>query len=55
MGSARISTQSWNDLWDPAGLPLEGYRLVAKEIEKRVTRLSKTLKGKQAKAMATAR
>lgn len=43
---ARI--EEWNDLWDPAGLPLQGYKMVATEIEKRVNRLAKVLKGKQA-------
>lgn len=43
---ARI--EEWNDLWDPTGLPLQGYKMVAAEIEKRVNRLAKVLKGKQA-------
>ncbi len=47
---ARI--EEWNDLWDPAGLPLQGYKMVAAEIEKRVNRLAKVLKGKQAAAAA---
>lgn len=45
---ARI--EEWNDLWDPAGLPLQGYKMVASEIEKRVNRLAKVLHGKQAAA-----
>lgn len=45
---ARI--EEWNDLWDPAGLPLQGYKMVAAEIEKRVNRLAKVLHGKQAAA-----
>ena len=45
---ARI--EEWNDVWDPTGLPLEGHRLVAAELEKRIGRLAKVLKGKQAKA-----
>lgn len=45
---ARI--EEWNDVWDPTGLPLEGHRLVAAELEKRIGRLAKHLKGKQAKA-----
>lgn len=45
---ARI--EEWNDLWDPAGLPLQGYKMVATEIEKRVNRLAKVLHGKQAAA-----
>ena len=56
---ARI--EEWNDLWDPAGLPLQGYKMVAAEIEKRVNRLAKVLHGKAAaqaqakgKAKATA-
>lgn len=43
---ARI--EEWPDIWDPRGLPLEGYRLVANELEKRIGRLAKQLKGKQA-------
>lgn len=43
---ARI--EDWPDIWDPTGLPLEGYRLVATELEKRIARLAKHLKGKQA-------
>lgn len=42
---ARI--EDWPDIWDPTGLPLEGYRLVATELEKRIARLAKHLKGKQ--------
>lgn len=42
---ARI--EDW-ETWDPTGLPLEGYRLVSNELEKRVARLAKILKGKQA-------
>lgn len=49
---ARI--EEWNDVWDPTGLPLEGHRLVASELEKRIGRLAKHLKGKQAKAQAVA-
>ena len=45
---ARI--EEWNDLWDPAGLPLQGYKMVAAEIEKRVNRMAKVLHGKQAAA-----
>ena len=45
---ARI--EEWNDVWDPTGLPLEGHRLVAAELEKRIGRLAKVLKGKQAKS-----
>lgn len=44
---ARI--EEW-DVWDPVGLPLEGHRLVAGELEKRVARLAKVLKGNQGKA-----
>lgn len=44
---ARI--EEW-DVWDPTGLPLEGHRLVANELEKRVARLAKILKGNQGKA-----
>lgn len=43
---ARI--EEWNDLWDPAGLPLQGYKMVAAEVEKRVNRLAKLLHGKAA-------
>lgn len=43
---ARI--EEWPDIWDPQGLPLEGYRLIANELEKRIGRLAKQLKGKQA-------
>lgn len=46
---ARI--EDW-EVWDPVGLPLEGYRLVSAELEKRVARLAKTLKGKQATKVA---
>lgn len=49
---ARI--EDWPDIWDPAGLPLEGYRLVAAELERRIGRLAKHLKGKQAAQTAPA-
>ena len=46
--------EDW-EVWDPAGLPLEGYRLVANELEKRVARLAKVLHGKQAAKDAAAK
>lgn len=48
---ARI--EDW-EVWDPTGLPLEGYRLVANELEKRVARLAKVLKGSQGAKAAKA-
>ena len=39
--------EEWEVL-NPAGLPLEGYRLVRGDVEKRVKRLAKILHGKQA-------
>lgn len=49
---ARI--EEWEVL-NPAGLPLEGYRLVRDDVEKRVKRLAKILHGKQAAQDARAR
>ena len=49
---ARI--EEWEVL-NPAGLPLEGYRLVRGDVEKRVKRLAKILHGKQAQADAKAK
>ncbi len=39
--------EEWEVL-NPAGLPLEGYRLVRDDVDKRVKRLARLLKGKQA-------
>jgi arsenate reductase len=39
--------EEWEVL-NPAGLPLEGYRLVRDDVEKRVKRMARMLKGKQA-------
>jgi arsenate reductase len=39
--------EEWEVL-NPAGLPLEGYRLVRDDVERRVKRLARMLKGKQA-------
>jgi arsenate reductase (thioredoxin) len=46
--------EEWEVL-NPAGLPLEGYRLVRDDVEKRVKRLAKLLLGKQAAQDAAAR
>lgn len=46
--------EEWEVL-NPAGLPLEGYRLVRDDVEKRVKRLAKMLHGKQAAQDAAAR
>lgn len=39
--------EEWEVL-NPAGLPLEGYRLVRDDVEKRVARMARLLKGRQA-------
>lgn len=49
---ARI--EEWEVL-NPAGLPLEGYRLVRDDVERRVQRLAKILHGKQAAQDAKAK
>lgn len=46
--------EEWEVL-NPAGLPLEGYRLVRDDVEKRVKRLAKILYGKQAAQEARAK
>jgi arsenate reductase (thioredoxin) len=46
--------EEWEVL-NPAGLPLEGYRLVRDDVEKRVKRLAKILHGKQQAQEARAR
>lgn len=46
--------EEWEVL-NPAGLPLEGYRLVRDDVEKRVKRLAKILHGKQAQQDAKAK
>jgi arsenate reductase len=47
--------EEWEVL-NPAGLPLEGYRLVRDDVEKRVKRMARLLKGRQAgEAPAVAR
>lgn len=46
--------EEWEVL-NPAGLPLEGYRLVRDDVEKRVKRLAKILHGKQQAAEARAK
>jgi arsenate reductase len=46
--------EEWEVL-NPAGLPLEGYRLVRDDVEKRVKRLAKILHGKQAAQEARAK
>jgi arsenate reductase len=46
--------EEWEVL-NPAGLPLEGYRLVRDDTEKRVKRLAKILYGKQAAQEAKAK
>jgi arsenate reductase (thioredoxin) len=45
--------EEW-EILNPAGLPLEGYRLVRDDVEKRVKRLAKILHGKQAQKDAAA-
>lgn len=49
-----VRIEEWEVL-NPAGLPLEGYRLVRDDVEKRVKRLAKMLHGKQAQQDAKAR
>lgn len=48
-----VRIEEWEVL-NPAGLPLEGYRLVRDDVEKRVKRLAKILHGKQAQKDAKA-
>jgi arsenate reductase len=49
-----IRIEEWEVL-NPSGLPLEGYRLVRDDVEKRVKRLAKILFGKQQAAEAKAK
>lgn len=49
-----VRVEEWEVL-NPAGLPLEGYRLVRDDVEKRVKRLAKILHGKQAAQDARAK
>jgi protein-tyrosine-phosphatase len=49
-----VRIEEWEVL-NPAGLPLEGYRLVRDDVEKRVKRLAKILFGKQAEKDAKAK
>lgn len=49
-----VRIEEWEVL-NPAGLPLEGYRLVRDDVEKRVKRLARMLHGKQAQQDAKAR
>ena len=49
-----VRIEEWEVL-NPAGLPLEGYRLVRDDVEKRVKRLAKMLYGKQAAQDARAK
>jgi arsenate reductase (thioredoxin) len=49
-----VRIEEWEVL-NPAGLPLEGYRLVRDDVEKRVKRLAKILHGKQAAQDAKAK
>jgi len=48
-----VRIEEWEVL-NPAGLPLEGYRLVRDDVEKRTNRLAKILFGKQAEKDAKA-
>jgi arsenate reductase (thioredoxin) len=47
-----VRLEEWEVL-NPAGLPLEGYRLVRDDVEKRVKRLARILHGKQATRRVT--
>jgi protein-tyrosine-phosphatase len=49
-----VRVEEWEVL-NPSGLPLEGYRLVRDDVEKRVKRLAKILHGKQAAQDAKAK